>query len=379
MHIFVLMILYHEVTDIGGLTQRKDPHWQYLALCQLGLGSPGCCCTCILHLSLSDQGDSKIPFSLVSLNSEKATRDVTATQSSYSLHLNILFCRPDLFVTVLILLKITNYTDIIWLCECHHLRHNGTLYITFSVFLWCGSHVKHWISDCFTMFENVCFGPCCGQNGFTPLYMAAQENHLEVVRFLLENSASQSIATEVLYVCVQICVCVQVHLCPPVSTVNYSMTPCIFSASVLYGLYICCTNHLHLLSSSVSFLLPLPRPHSLCICLALNFAVLSLLSCPCLFHVLSVSHSLSVYFTCLSTILLCLPPFLFPLLPRSPSLHEGVGRASLIGSVWWCRQSDLEWVTNEVCSARCLSSMAAAAVTALIYVAQPAEPTCTQT
>lgn len=35
------------------------------------------------------------------------------------------------------------------------------------------------------------------QNGFTPLYMAAQENHLEVVRFLLDNNASQSIATEV--------------------------------------------------------------------------------------------------------------------------------------------------------------------------------------
>ncbi|XP_061646351.1 ankyrin-3-like isoform X29 [Phyllopteryx taeniolatus] len=34
------------------------------------------------------------------------------------------------------------------------------------------------------------------QNGFTPLYMAAQENHLEVVRFLLENSSSQSMATE---------------------------------------------------------------------------------------------------------------------------------------------------------------------------------------
>lgn len=37
------------------------------------------------------------------------------------------------------------------------------------------------------------------QNGFTPLYMAAQENHLEVVRFLLENGASQSIATEVAF------------------------------------------------------------------------------------------------------------------------------------------------------------------------------------
>lgn len=36
------------------------------------------------------------------------------------------------------------------------------------------------------------------QNGFTPLYMAAQENHLEVVQFLLDNGSSQSIATEVM-------------------------------------------------------------------------------------------------------------------------------------------------------------------------------------
>ena len=35
------------------------------------------------------------------------------------------------------------------------------------------------------------------QNGFTPLYMAAQENHLEVVQFLLDNGSSQGIATEV--------------------------------------------------------------------------------------------------------------------------------------------------------------------------------------
>uniref|UniRef100_A0A672JIS0 Ankyrin 3a n=1 Tax=Salarias fasciatus TaxID=181472 RepID=A0A672JIS0_SALFA len=47
-----------------------------------------------------------------------------------------------------------------------------------------------------TRLFKVCFGPCRAQNGFTPLYMAAQENHLEVVRFLLENSASQSMATE---------------------------------------------------------------------------------------------------------------------------------------------------------------------------------------
>lgn len=39
---------------------------------------------------------------------------------------------------------------------------------------------------------------CVLQNGFTPLYMAAQENHLEVVQYLLENDGNQSIATEVM-------------------------------------------------------------------------------------------------------------------------------------------------------------------------------------
>ncbi|KAF2347057.1 Ankyrin repeat-containing domain, partial [Trinorchestia longiramus] len=34
------------------------------------------------------------------------------------------------------------------------------------------------------------------QNGFTPLYMAAQENHDAVVRYLLAHSANQSLATE---------------------------------------------------------------------------------------------------------------------------------------------------------------------------------------
>uniref|UniRef100_A0A8C9YP61 Ankyrin 2 n=1 Tax=Sander lucioperca TaxID=283035 RepID=A0A8C9YP61_SANLU len=33
-------------------------------------------------------------------------------------------------------------------------------------------------------------------NGFTPLYMAAQENHMDVVRYLLENGGNQSTATE---------------------------------------------------------------------------------------------------------------------------------------------------------------------------------------
>lgn len=36
------------------------------------------------------------------------------------------------------------------------------------------------------------------QNGFTPLYMAAQENHDQVVKLLLTNGANQSLATEVI-------------------------------------------------------------------------------------------------------------------------------------------------------------------------------------
>jgi ankyrin len=33
-------------------------------------------------------------------------------------------------------------------------------------------------------------------NGFTPLYMAAQENHEGVVRYLLSHGANQALATE---------------------------------------------------------------------------------------------------------------------------------------------------------------------------------------
>lgn len=35
------------------------------------------------------------------------------------------------------------------------------------------------------------------QNGFTPLYMAAQENHDSCVRYLLSKNANQSITTDV--------------------------------------------------------------------------------------------------------------------------------------------------------------------------------------
>lgn len=36
-------------------------------------------------------------------------------------------------------------------------------------------------------------------NGFTPLYMAAQENHESVVRYLLAHGANQALATEVYF------------------------------------------------------------------------------------------------------------------------------------------------------------------------------------
>lgn len=37
-------------------------------------------------------------------------------------------------------------------------------------------------------------------NGFTPLYMAAQENHEAVVRYLLSHGANQALATEVVII-----------------------------------------------------------------------------------------------------------------------------------------------------------------------------------
>lgn len=38
------------------------------------------------------------------------------------------------------------------------------------------------------------------QNGFTPLYMAAQENHDGCVRYLLSKGANQALATEVCFI-----------------------------------------------------------------------------------------------------------------------------------------------------------------------------------
>lgn len=37
-------------------------------------------------------------------------------------------------------------------------------------------------------------------SGFTPLYMAAQENHCSIVELLLRNGANQLLVTEVKYI-----------------------------------------------------------------------------------------------------------------------------------------------------------------------------------
>jgi len=37
----------------------------------------------------------------------------------------------------------------------------------------------------------------CVQTGFTPLYMAAQENHVAVVKYLIDTSANATLATDV--------------------------------------------------------------------------------------------------------------------------------------------------------------------------------------
>lgn len=142
----------------------------------------------------------KISVSRVLSNPENQER---CNSNTSRLYLNILFRRGDLFLWVSITLKIISCTDIIR--SCHHFLH--------------------YIQCIFRMAVCKCafFGPCSVQNGFTPLYMAAQENHLEVVRFLLENNASQSMATEVLYMCVLLCVCVPVLFPPLVLLQSISM------------------------------------------------------------------------------------------------------------------------------------------------------------
>lgn len=174
----------------------------------------------------------------------------------------------------------------------------------------------------------------CVQNGFTPLYMAAQENHLEVVRFLLENSASQSIATEVLS----------------------WFSPLDFW-EIMKGVF------------SVPFV-PL-------------FTILTMPLFSFLLLALFFLFSTSLSFHCHPA----LPLLSFPL-PSVATSWRGTLPPS-IGGVWqsrwrrvggWGVQNDLERVTNEVRSASCLaSSAAAAAAPALIYSACAVEPTHTNT
>lgn len=175
------------------------------------------------------------------------------------------------------------------------------------------------VKDC------VSFGSCCVQNGFTPLYMAAQENHLEVVRFLLENSASQSIATEVLYMCV--CVC---FLCSHVCPFLCSMYPCIFYATVVSKVFLSVV-----LTTSISspplfpslppfFLHPPTPPFCLslhrCLHLFVSFFTFLFLS---ISHLFCLTWSLSY----LSPILLCLPHLL----------------SSFLISLWGTRQNFIDW------------------------------------
>lgn len=89
-----------------------------------------------------------------------------------------------------------------------------------------------------------------------------------------------------IFLCV--CVCIYVWVEPAFTALQshpYCMSPCLFSASVVYDLYICCTNHLHLLFSSVSFPPFIPHPDS-----ALNTTLSRpLLPYPCLSHPLCLT------------------------------------------------------------------------------------------
>ena len=64
--------------------------------------------------------------------------------------------------------------------------------------VWCGE-VRCGVVWCAVVFSSVCLilRGIPFQNGFTPLYMAAQENHVETVKLLLANSANLQALTEV--------------------------------------------------------------------------------------------------------------------------------------------------------------------------------------
>lgn len=152
--------------------------------------------------------------------------------------------------------------------------------------------------------------------------MAAQENHIEVVRFLLEHNSSQSMATEV-----------------PVCPLPPSLPPCL----------LCCLLPSVSVSLAISVSLSLPPCYLYMFTTILLFFPLSLhplppplFPSPSFFLLLPPSPSLLSYLTL--SIVNCLPPLhslspnlvLSVSLSLSPSmLHSGTsaGSASLIGSV----------------------------------------------
>jgi len=58
--------------------------------------------------------------------------------------------------------------------------------------LWSSKCVTHKVCVTESVYYHILL-----QNGFTPLYMAAQEGHVDVVRTLLNKGANQQCTTEV--------------------------------------------------------------------------------------------------------------------------------------------------------------------------------------
>lgn len=87
----------------------------------------------------------------------------------------------------------------VWVIMSVHRSH-------FLMFLFFEHKLSPWF-NIMLLFHTVCYALIrCSyylistwQAGFTPLYMASQEGHAEVVKFLLANGANQSLSTEVSY------------------------------------------------------------------------------------------------------------------------------------------------------------------------------------
>ena len=82
------------------------------------------------------------------------------------------------------------------LCLC--ILHSRIVWLgSILIGIWTRVNVKISKRNCTITSISFLRTSMCAQNGFTPLYMAAQENHYEVVQFLLANGANQSITTDV--------------------------------------------------------------------------------------------------------------------------------------------------------------------------------------